>query len=102
MSLLSITEYQGTGLQPNQSIQSPMEPPLATQSITYTGTAGTSAFFNTNTRLVRITSDGTCGYIFSTAGTAAVITNPRLAAGVVEYHSVPEGGTLKVSAITVT
>lgn len=102
MATLYITEYQGTGLQPNQSIQSPMEPPLATQALTYTGTAGVSAAFSAKTQLVRITSEAVCSYLFSSAGTAATTSSPRLAAGVSEYHAVPLGQGFKVSAITNT
>lgn len=101
MSSAYITEYQGTGLQPNQSIQSPMEPPLvATQKVTFTGTAGTSATLNAKTQLVRINCDGICSYLFSTAGTAATVSDARLSLGVTEYHSVPKGSNLKISFIT--
>lgn len=105
MAILYITEYKGTGLQTNQSIQSPMEPPLATQAVTFTGTAGVSVAFNANTELVRIHADGICSFRFSAAGTLATATDSRMSAGVTEYHSVPRtnfGGPLKVSAITNT
>lgn len=100
MATLYITEYQGIGLRPNQPMQSPLEPALTTQAVTFTGTAEVSAAFSANTELVRITADGICSYLFSTAGTLATTSHPRLALGVAEYHCVPKGQSFKVSAIT--
>ncbi len=100
MSTLFVNEYRdmpnvnGTGYPVAQ------EPRLATNNVTYTGTPGVSAAFNTNTRFIAVTSDGIFSYLVSTAGTSAAITDFRIPAGIIIYLGVKAGD--KISAITNT
>ncbi len=101
MPTLYVAEYEGIGQsQPQGSIPAAIAPALDVQAVSYTGTAGTSAAFGSSTKLVRITSDGTCSFRFSTDGSAATTSYPRLASGAVEYFYVQPG--TYVSAITNT
>lgn len=107
MSTLYIEEYAIIGTIPTNAqtlgpvqVQAASQPRLAAQNISFTGTAGTSAAFNSATRLVRIHTDGICSYRFSAAGTAAATTDSRMAADTTEYWVVPGG--YFVSAITNT
>lgn len=95
MSTLYIEEYGSAG---SAGLQCAPQPALATQAVSFTGTAGASAAFNPGTRLVRITANAACHRIFGTAPTATT-SHPRLGEGVIEYFEVPASGTLKVSAV---
>jgi len=81
-------------------MQAPNEPVVATQHVSYTGTHGESAAFNTNTNLIGITSDGIFSYRVTTAGTAATTNDFRVPAGTVLYLAVNPGD--KISAVTNT
>src|SRR5258708_2299408 len=98
MSTLYIREYNGIGYNMGGNIQAPLEPAFADQNISYTGTAGTSAAFNTSTKLIGISSDGVFSYRVSTAGTAATTANFRVGIGVIIFLGVKGGD--KISAIT--
>jgi len=78
------------------------EPINADQAITFTATAGQSAAFKNNTKLVRITVDGIASVLFGTNPTAVANTNRRMGAGQIEYFTVPPGQAYKVSAVTTT
>lgn len=99
MSICYISEYQDVGHVPD-SIAIAGEP-STDQFFSFTGTAGTSAAFQNNTKIVRITVDGIANVLFSVAGTAATVgQNKRMSAGAVEYFSVPQGKAYKLSAVT--
>jgi hypothetical protein len=103
MSTLYITEYAGlTDLPVGKQGPVPLEPPLAEQNISFTGTAGTSAAFNASTRVIRVTVDGIASVLVSAAGAAATTASGRMAVGVVEYRGVPMWQGYKISAITNT
>lgn len=103
MSTLYITEYAAV----NQN-GIPKEPKIADQAVTFTGTAGVSAAFGTNTRFVRLQPDAICSVVFSTytAGAAvnptALTSNRRMAASETALIEVPAGVGFKVSAIANT
>jgi hypothetical protein len=80
----------------------PRAPAIAVQHISFTGTPGVSAAFNAETKYVRIHCDGIASLLFSTAGTAAAVTDPRVAASVDQFRSVRPNTGMKVSAITNT
>ncbi len=99
MSTLFIKEYRDM---PNVSgIGYPVaqEPALADQAISYTGTPGSSAAFNANTRFIAVTSDGIWSYSVGSAPTATT-SMLRIPAGVILYLGVIP--TQKISAITNT
>jgi hypothetical protein len=77
----------------------PVQPSIATQTVTYTGTAGQSAAFSSKTRMVRIHADGICSYLFG-ANPTATTAKPRMAASTTEYFGVQPGD--KVSFIVNT
>lgn len=93
MSILYISEYPP--MAPGQVY--PQEPPITTQAVSFTGTAGASAAFNSGTGLVRITPDGNCCRKFGASPTAVASTDARLGAGQVEFVQVVPGQ--KVSAV---
>lgn len=99
MANMYITEYQTTALTPNNPTQAPMEPPITTQKVSFSGTAGSSATLNANTRLIRINCDGIAS-ISVGVGVTATTNDPRLSLGVTEYRAVPKSSGFRVSAIT--
>jgi hypothetical protein len=102
MSNLYISEYQEQGRdQMGQHVLAGREPAIATQKVSFTATAGTSAAFNANTSFVRIHADGIFSYKVGTAPTAT-ISDARVSSGVTECFAVVPGASLKVSAITNT
>ena len=97
MATMYITEYGGTASAGGQ-IQVPMEPPLAVQAVTFTGTSAASAALNTNTKFVSIQLD-TAGHIqFAASPVATTSTSRKYAADAVSFHGVNSG--LKIAAIT--
>jgi hypothetical protein len=100
MSTLYINEYKDMPVSSGKFISAPQEPALASQNVTYTGTAGVSSAFNANTRFIGVSSDGIFSYLVSSAGTSATTANFRVPAGTIVYLGVIP--THKISAITNT
>jgi hypothetical protein len=101
MSTMYVTEFADAGYNSSGSSLG-VEPMLADQVVTFTGTAGASAAFQGTTKLVRIHVDGIASIKFGTAPTAVANTNRRMTAGMTEYFIVPQGAAYKVSAVTST
>lgn len=101
MAKLYVTEYVSTGDIVGQG-NIAAEPEVATQVVTYTGTAAASTAFGTATRIIRLHTDSICSVFFSVAGTDATTSNRRMVAGQTEYFKVPGGQSYKVSAIVNT
>ena len=95
---MSVTEYATLCVVDGQPVPVGQEPALARQQVTFTGTAGTSAAFNTQTRFVRIFVDGVAALEFGSAPTAVTSTGSRAAAASTEFYGVIPGH--KVSAVT--
>lgn len=101
MSILYITEFadvgKSGGVVPVASI-----PANTKQTVSFTGTAGQSAAFQNNTRLVRIAVDGIASIAFGLNPTAVASTDARMSAGSVEYYDISTvmGLGYKVSAVT--
>lgn len=95
-----LTEYATilVGSQGSQ-VQVALEPPLADQTITSSGTAAASAAVNVTTRIVRVHTDA---IICVTSGTAPTATAGmrRMPADSTEYFAVPLGRSWKFSVIT--
>lgn len=70
-------------------------PPMADQKVTFTGTPGSSAAFNSKTRFIRITCDAACSI---NLGGTATTSNARIPADVIEYFAVQPGAVLSVIA----
>lgn len=111
MSTMYIAEYSGVGLNfpadGGVGVQAAKAPPVAHQTITFTGTSGESLAFNDRTRLVRIHVDGIASIRFtnpktgsSTTAQQATTSYARMAADATEYFAVDPG--MFVSAITNT
>lgn len=79
--------------------QAALQPPLAEQVVAIGGSSTASSLFQANTVLVRITCDASASIEFGTAPTASA-TMMLLPSGVIEYFTVPAGGTFKVAVIT--
>jgi hypothetical protein len=94
MSFLYVTEYEReyNGL--------PVQPPLAEQKITISGTTAQSAAFNALTKVVRLHVDALTGVTFGVSPTAATASSARMVAGQTELFYA--SGGLKVAGITVT
>lgn len=101
MSLLYISEYTDVGHAPD-SVPVAAEPCVDQAPVTFTASAGQSAAFRSNTKLVRIHVDGIASILFGTNPTAVANTNKRMTAGQTEYFYVPAGQSFKVSAVTST
>lgn len=106
MSLMYITEYERMAeVSGGFRVSVGVEPAVATQVITFTGTAGVSANFNARTKFVRIAVDGVASILFGAAPTAVANTTTRMGAGQSEYYGVDPAAVvagLKVSAVTTT
>lgn len=110
MSTMYIAEYSGVGLNfpadGSQAVQAAKAPPVAHQTITFTGASGESAAFNARTQLVRIHVDGIASIRFTNPHTGqataqqATTAYARMAADQTEYFAVDPG--MFVSAITNT
>ena len=101
MAKLYVTEYAGAGGNVTQGNVA-KEPEITTQVVSFTGTAGVSSAFATNTSIIRVHPDGICSVLVSAAGTAATTANKRMNLGQTEYFEVPAGQSYKISAITNT
>ena len=97
MSTLYISEYTQNSIDVPTLV---MEPSTASQAVTFTATAGQSTAFRTDTRMVRLHTDGICSYKFGTNPTAVANTDARMAANQTEYFKVMP--TFRVSAVTST
>lgn len=95
---LFITEYAGPPQGPNGSIiMCGAEPPVATpQVIDFSGGATASAAFNAKTTFIRVHTNAICSLRFSTAGTAATTSYPRMAASSTEFYGVQPGDKVNV------
>jgi hypothetical protein len=94
-----IREYTDSGSIANgQSL--PVEPGSDQASVTFTTTAGTSAAFKNNTRMVTVAVDGIACIVFGLNPTAVVNTGLRMSAGQSSTFLVPMGQSYKVSAVT--
>lgn len=99
-----ISEYADAG-RLNGLIPVGAEPCTDQAPVTFTGTAGLSAAFGPNTRLVRVHVDGIASIKFGTAPTAVANTNKRMTAGMTEYFWLAPGAvgqSYKISAVTST
>lgn len=94
MSLLYVTEYQTVynGV--------PVEPAIAEQKITISGTSAQSAAFNALTTAVRLHVDGITGIKFGVDPTATTALSGRMAAG--DTLFLMTSGGMKVAGITTT
>lgn len=100
MSIMYIREYADSGSYQSGNIL-PVEPGTD-QVVSFTSTAGQSAAFKNNTKVVRITVDGIASILFGTNPTAVLSTNLRMSAGQTSDFLVPVGSGLKVSAVITT
>lgn len=96
-----IREYPDSGMYQNGD-NLPVEPGTDQTPVSFTATAGTSAAFKTNTRVVRVAVDGIASILFGTAPTAVANTNLRMSAGQTSDFLVPLNSGLKISAVTTT
>ncbi len=98
MANLYVTEYTTNSVNSGQAVPV-MQEPGTDQVVSFSGTPGSSTAFGTNTKWVRVHTDGICSILFGTAPSAAT-SNKRMIAGQTEYFAVYAGQ--KVSAITNT
>lgn len=99
MATLKVTEGAVSGMQ-NPVLAQVMKLKGVTQNpVTFTGTAGVSAAFQSTTRIIRVVSDANCAVKVGASDVAAVATDTQLQAGKEEYFFV-DGGDY-ISAITI-
>ena len=99
MSSLYITEYERLGRDCEGNVmQCGMEPAVASQVVSYTGTAGTSSALNVRTHFVRLKADADFNLKVGTNPTA-VTTDPEYEANVEYYVAVQPGQSFKISAV---
>lgn len=101
MSNLYISEYERmpTAIPGPGGTQIALEPRVAAQKVSFTGTPGLSAAFGSTTKLIQVHTDGICSYLVGAAPTAAV-TDMRMPADATMFIAVGPGQ--KISAITNT
>lgn len=89
-----ISEYRALAQDATgREIQVALEPPITTQTVTYTTSAQSSAF-NAATRFIRVVCDAKAHFVISTAGTNATSSSPYVAADSPEYFGVQAGAAL--------
>jgi hypothetical protein len=76
-----------------------LQPPLAEQTITASGSSTASSAFQSNTVLVRITCNVSVSIEFG-ASPSATAAKALLPSGAIEYYSVPPYQSYKVAVIT--
>ena len=93
MASLYVTEYERVynGV--------PVEPPLASQKVTTSGTSAQSAAFNERTSFIRISVDGITSVLVGVNPTATTSTQRLVAGETRDYHV---SGGLKIAGITNT
>jgi hypothetical protein len=99
MSYLSVVEFQQVGRDYNSSpLPAGKLPGLATQNVSFTGTANESAAFNAETNFIRVVSD-VDARVSVGEDPSATQDDVLIAAGQAEYFGVTPGH--KISAIEV-
>lgn len=102
MATLYITEFARQGRDAaGYTMVVADEPAIANQTVAIGGASAQSSAFAANTAFVRVCADAVCSIEFGSNPTATTSTR-RLPANVVEYFSVPIGGSFKVACITNT
>ena len=99
MAVLYITEYARVAADPNGDLAMSLEPPVAEQTISITGSSTQSNAFNTATKFVRLHTDVVCSVLFGLSPTVTT-SSGRMAANQTEYRGVPQGGSFKVAVIS--
>ena len=100
MATLFINEYASLPAMTGGQAMIANEPVVATQAVTYTGTAGKSAAFNSQTQYIGITSSGIFSYRVGDTTVAATTNDFRVPADNILYMAVPKQGF--ISAIVNT
>ena len=105
MATAYIREYADIAHTFSKTIQAGAEPAVADQTVSTSGTTAASAAFNTNTRLIAISTPAAqavaCAFSATPgATTTATVTNLRLPANSIIFFGVRPGD--KVSLIDVT
>jgi hypothetical protein len=96
---LFVTEYASLASDTfSTGIAAALEPALAEQAITISGTSAASAAFNTRTCFVMLHAQEAVCLKWGTAPTA-VTTAQRMAAGETRFVGVPPGQSYKVAGI---
>lgn len=101
MAKLYITEFAALAVESGRLLPAPMEPSLASQTVTIAGASAQSSAFNAATTVVELHTDAICSVLFG-ADPTAVATGRRMAAGETRYYAVPRGQSFKVATITNT
>lgn len=97
---LFLTEYRDIGRDTGSNfIAAGMEPSVAEQTITASGTSGTSAAFNAQTSFVMVHAQEAVCLKWGTGTPVAVTTAQRMAAGETRFYGVPAGRSFKVAVI---
>ena len=90
MGILYVTEYA------DWDAESPKEPAINNQTVTFSASVACASAFMSQTRLVRIHTDTICHITFAASPTATT-SHRRLPADATEYFAVESG--MKVAAI---
>jgi hypothetical protein len=99
MSTLYISEYVDQLVLDGRAVGVPVEPPIAEQTVTISGTSAQSSAFNAKTRYIRIEPDVICSRLVG-ADPTATTSNARMAADSFEFIAVKGGH--KIAVITNT
>ena len=97
MSTMYISEYEELASSENGMVQAGREPSVTTQKVTFTGTAGASAAFNSRTKFIRVSCDAAAFLAFGLDPTAVTATDLPVQASTPEYFGVIPGQ--KISAV---
>jgi hypothetical protein len=100
MADLYIAEYAILPQMPGGQPMITPEPAIATQKVSYTGTAGRSSAFNAQTRYIGITSPGIFSYAVGGSTIDATTSHFRVPADQIIFMAVQPGAY--ISAITNT
>lgn len=99
MSTLRVTEISSTGAARLNGAAEALKIKGATQNpVTFTGTAGRSAAFQTGTKAIRVVPDVACAVAIGSSSVTAVVTDTFLAANSVTLFDVDGGDYISAIA----
>jgi hypothetical protein len=100
MPKLYITEYSKIGSdRVNRLVQTGENPPVASQTVSFSSSSAQSSPFNFKTSLIRVHTDSICSIEIG-ENPVATVNSLRMAANQTEYFSVPNGYKIAVISNT--
>lgn len=95
MATLYISEYAASSTHDSRNAYTVLEPPLAEQTVSISGSSAQSSAFGTTTHVIRVHTDAICSILVG-ANPTATTAKKRLPADWTEYFGVQPGAIIAV------